>query len=207
MITYLLIALTVLISWLSLSNGDLFDRLKYNPYLVKHKKEFYRLLTHGFIHADYGHLFINMFVLWSFGTAVENIFSDYFSGLSIPLFIFMYLGAILISAIPALREHGNTPEYNAVGASGAVSAVLFSYILMRPVNMLGVMLVIPVPAFIFGILYLWYEAKMQSKRDGIAHDAHISGALFGVTITILYNPKFVINFFLQIGEKLQDILK
>ncbi|MCZ2128643.1 MAG: rhomboid family intramembrane serine protease [Bacteroidia bacterium] len=207
MITYILIALSVLISLLALSNRDLFDKLTYNPFRVKHNKEYYRIITHGFVHADYGHLFINMFVLWSFGTDVESIFRDCFGLYSIPFYLLMYVGALLVSALPALKEYGNSPYYNAVGASGAVSAVLFSYILMRPVSLLGVMLVIPVPAFIFGIIYLWYETKMQSKKDGIAHDAHISGALFGVTITILYNPKFVINFFLQIGEKLQDIIQ
>jgi len=195
------------VSLAALSNRELFDKLKYNPFQVKHHKELYRMLTHGFVHADYGHLFINMFVLWSFGTAVEDVFYDYFDGLATPFYLLLYFGALIVSALPAFKEYKDTPAYSAVGASGAVSAVLFSFILMKPLKLLGVMLVIPVPAFIFGIIYLWYEAKMQNKRDGIAHDAHISGALFGVTITILYNPKFVLNFFLQIGEAIEHVIK
>jgi len=205
MITYILIGLSVLMSLMSFSNVNLFDRLKLNPYSVKESGQYYRVLSHGFIHADIGHLFINMFVLWSFGTALEDLFQIYFGPWGIVFFLIIYFGGMIVASLPALKKHGDNPYYNAVGASGAVASVLFSYILINPVSMLGLMLVIPIPAFVFGILYIWYETKMQNRNDGIAHDAHVFGALFGFTLTIVLDPYFIIEFFTQIFEKVQGI--
>lgn len=205
MITYILIGISALLSLLCFSNVTLFDRLKMNAYSVMQDRQYYRIISHGFIHADIAHLLINMFVLWSFGTALEEFFAIYFGVWGSLLFLLIYFGGMIVASLPALKNHGDDPYYNAVGASGAVASVLFSYILIFPVSMLGLMLVIPIPAFVFGILYIWYETKMQHRKDGIAHDAHVFGALFGFTLTIVFNPFFIIEFFTQIIEKAQSL--
>jgi membrane associated rhomboid family serine protease len=195
MITYILIAINVLVSISAFSNKQLFDKLKYTPYLVRNNNEWHRLVSHAFLHANYTHLFVNMFVLYSFGTAVEFLFERHFDNWGVLLFLLLYVGGFLMAGFPALKKHGDNPYYHAVGASGAVASILFAFILMSPVSLLGLFLVIPIPAFVFGILYMWYETKMQNKNDGIAHDAHITGAIFGFTLPLVFYPKFILNFF------------
>jgi membrane associated rhomboid family serine protease len=195
----------VLLSIASFGNIALFDRLKFNAYAVSREKQYYRLFTHAFIHANYTHLFVNMFVLFSFGTAVESLFEIYFGNFGMLLYVILFVGGLIAASMPAMKKHADNPYYNAVGASGAVAAVLFCYILMRPVSMLSLMLVLPLPAFVFGILYIWYESKMQDKNDGIAHDAHIFGALLGFTLPLVFNPEFFIDFFFQILTFIRDL--
>lgn len=175
-------------------------KLEYNPYLVVHRGEWLRLVSHAFVHADLMHLLVNMWVLFVFGRITEAHYNFYFEGRGIFLFLFLYLGGILFSILPAISKHKNNPSYNAVGASGAVSAVLFASILFRPLSEIYIMFIpIGIPAFIFGGLYLFYEAYMNKRaKDNVAHDAHFWGALFGIAFTLVLKPEIGLDFINQI---------
>lgn len=199
-LTIQIIVVTCFVSVAAFFNRNLFLKSEYNPYRVIHSKEWLRLISHAFVHANWIHLFVNMWVLFVFGMISETYYNVYFKEKGKLLYFFLYFGGILFSAIPAIVKHKNHSYYNAVGASGAVSAVLFSSILFRPMSNIHILfLPIGIPAFIFGILYLIYEAYLNKiAKDNIAHDAHIWGAIFGVVFTLLLNPQIAIDFFNQI---------
>ena len=196
-ITLLIVIATSAISISAFSNRNLFDKLVFDPYLVVQNKEYYRVITHAFLHGGWAHLLINMFVLYQFGGVVEDSFAGLFGQNGWIFYLILYMGGIVAASLPTLQKEANNPYYRSIGASGAVAAVLFSYILMYPTNMLGFMIVIPMPAIVFGVLYLWYERRMatQGVQDGIGHDAHYFGAIFGVLCTILFKPTLGIQFF------------
>lgn len=196
MVTLIIVVVTVLFSLMGFNNRTLFTNFLFDPYLVAHKKQHYRIFTHAFLHGGWPHLLINMFVLYQFGGAVENSFHVLFGSKGLWYFLTLYFGGILASSLPTLKKEANNPYYKSIGASGAVSAVLFSYIVMFPTNMLGVMIVIPIPAIIFGVLYLWYEKRMalQNQNDGIGHDAHYYGAVYGALVTVVFKPQLAIDF-------------
>ncbi len=190
-LTILLIGLTCLISIPAFSNGEMKYRLLHYPYLETHNGEWYRILTSGFIHADWVHLFINMFVLYQFGGIVESIYVDQLFGpmWGRVLFLVMYLVGIVFANLPSLGKHKDNQRYSALGASGAVSGVLYAYILFAPWSMLGLFGIIPVPAIVFGVLYLIYSSyAAKHSRDNIGHDAHFYGALFGFFFTLALKP-------------------
>ena len=208
MITYIIIGFTILVSFTAFSNRDLFNKYLFDPYLVKHKNQWYRIFSHAFLHGGWGHLLINMFVLWQFGVFVEHTFIAEFGQIGIFYYLILYFGGIIVASIPSLQKHGDNPYYTSIGASGAVASVLFSYIIMFPTHTLGLMFVIKIPAILFGVLYLWYEKRMadQGVNDGIGHDAHYFGALFGILATIIFKPAFLLNFFNQISFALSSWL-
>jgi membrane associated rhomboid family serine protease len=175
-------------------------KLRFSPFMVKNKNQTYRFFTHAFVHADWMHLFINMFVLLSFGRIVEAFFEQVFEGKAMVYYIILYLGGILFSSLPSYWKHQHDPVYSAVGASGAVSAVLFSCILFAPLSGIYLMFIpIPIPAFVFGFLYLAYEAySARRASDNIGHDAHFWGAMYGVIITLMLNFNIGIHFVEQI---------
>jgi membrane associated rhomboid family serine protease len=189
---------------LAFSNQEWMDKLLFSPYRTIHNKEWHRLVTHGFVHADYMHLFINMFVLLSFGTAVENIFnvlknSGVISS-SILHYIILYFGGIVIASLTTLKKHKDNFYYHSVGASGAVSAIVFTYIFFDPLSKLLLMFVIPIPAIVFGIAYLGYSHYMSKKgSDYINHDAHFVGSVFGFIYPLLINPKLITIFLNKLG--------
>lgn len=195
-ITFLIIFITGVTSYLAFSNRETFYNLKFNAYLIHHNRQYYRFFSYGLIHVDWMHLLINMFVLFSFGTAVESSFSEHFGNLANLYFVLLYMGGIVFSTVAAYLKHKNNDYYNAVGASGAVSAILFSAIIMRPeMSVMFIFLPIPIPSYVFGALYLIYSAYMAKQaNDNIGHDAHFWGAVFGLVFTILLNPSFVTNF-------------
>ena len=199
-INTLIIAITAIISFLSFSNRDLFAKLEYNPWLCYHRKQWYRMISHALIHADLFHLLVNMFVLWSFGRIVEAWFGNLFGIKGIWFYLLLYVGGVLFASLPGLRKHRDDPAYNAVGASGAVSAVLFAAILLQPLSEIRLFLIpFGIPAFIFGPLYLFYEVYMDKRSsDRIAHDAHYYGAVFGLLFCVLLEPRIFINFLNQI---------
>ncbi len=196
-INFLIIALTVLVSLYAWSNRELFDKLKLNPYMVVHRKEYFRVLGHGFLHADYTHLIFNMITLYFFGGIVEQVFIELFP-LGKMLFILFYLLAIIVSSLPSIIKNRNNAYYNSIGASGAVSAVLFASILFVPNNeILMLPIPFPIPAYIFGVLYLLVSFYLSKKNmDNIGHDAHIAGALFGIIFPILLKPS-ILDFFIN----------
>ena len=180
----LILAVTVGASLFAMKRPQILEKLMLVPYNVNHFKEYYRIVSHGFIHADGTHLFFNMFVLWEFGTTVEAEM-----GSSFPV---LYFGALLTATIPALTKHKDNANYRSLGASGAVSAVLMAFIVAHPTQPLLLFFIIPMPAIFAGVLFFLYERHMQKNGgSGIAHDAHIYGALFGLLFSIVKDPSSI----------------
>lgn len=195
-VTLIIVIVTCMISIPAFSNRQLFDQLKHHPYTEKREKQYYRWLTSGFLHGSWMHLGINMYVLHEFGRHVERWFQNMFGdGMGSIMFLIMYLLTIVLADTPTYFKHQDNPRYAAIGASGGVSGVLFAFILYQPWSMLGLYFIIPIPAIIFGVLYLWYESwAAKNSRDNIGHDAHFWGAIAGVVITIVYKPSIFTDF-------------
>lgn len=203
MITWLIIVITAITSILAFNNRSLYDKLLFDPYRIFHMRQYHRFFTHGLVHADWMHLAINMFVLLSFGKMVENVFIYFFGqGKGVYFFLLLYIGGILLSSTPSYAKHKNNSWYTAVGASGAVSAVVFASILISPLSGIRFIFIpIDIPAFIFGFLYLIYSAYMARRgQDNIGHDAHFWGALYGLVFTILIKPALIAGFISEINE-------
>ena len=190
--TIILIVITVAVSYAAFKSPKLMDQLQFNASKIYYKKEFHRLITHAFIHASWEHLFVNMIVLFSFGLAIETYFKLNFGSLHSIYYILLYFGGILVSNIYALFKHRKNYFYNSVGASGAVSAVLFAAIFFDPWNMIYFFGILPIPGIVFAVLYLVYSYQMGKKQnDNVAHDAHLLGALYGFIFPILLNPRLL----------------
>lgn len=199
MITILIVILSVLTSVAAFRREELFNKLDLSPTRIVHQKEYYRIFTHAFLHADYFHLGINMLVLYSFGRYVEQIFSQLesagliFSG---PFFyILLYVIGIVLASVSTISRHRNNESYSAVGASGAVSAIVFSYIFFAPLEKIYFYMVLPIPGILFGVLYLVYSSYMsRRKSDNINHSAHFWGAVVGFVFPILLEPSLFMVF-------------
>lgn len=190
MITYGIIGLTVLISFLCFSNRQLFEKLSMNPYRTVHSGEWYRLITHGFVHADGTHLFVNMFTYWSFGTYIEKVFG--IMGFGVWAYLVLYFGGMIVASVYDLLRYRNDPYYSSIGASGAVAAVLFCTIFLNPWDKILLFAVVPIPGILFGILYLIYCQYMARRGGGnINHNAHFYGAVFGFIYPILLEPRLL----------------
>jgi len=197
--TFIIIAVTLIISFLSFSNTELFDRLKFNAYLINSHNEGWRFVSYALVHAGWAHLLINMYVLYSFGGFVEKSFQANFGPKGLLYYGMLYLGGILFSTLWDYGKYKTDPYYNAVGASGAVSAVVFSSILLNPGSSIFIFPIpFPLPSWIFGILYLIYSAYMGKKgTDNIGHNAHFWGAVYGLILTIILVPGVLQAFFSQ----------
>ncbi len=203
MITLIIIGVTSLVSYLAFQNNDLMDKLQFNAAKVVHQKHYYRLVSHAFIHANWSHLLVNMFVLYFFGRGIEQYFQYYFGIKATVFFLVLYFGAILASNIWSLIKHQNDYYYNAVGASGAVSAMVFAFIFFNPWEKLYFFAVLPVPGIVFALGYLAYSYHMSKKsNDNVAHDAHLLGSIFGFIFPILLKP----DLFGQFIDQLFSIL-
>ncbi|PKP05305.1 MAG: rhomboid family intramembrane serine protease [Bacteroidetes bacterium HGW-Bacteroidetes-6] len=198
---YLIILIaTVAVSVLSFNQRDLYVKLLFSPYEIQRKKQWYRFFTYGFVHADFIHLFVNMWVLYIFGDAVENTLFFLFSQKGMLYFSLLYTGGLAFSTLYAFGKHRNNYTYSAVGASGAVSSVVFAYIMMYP---LAGLMIFPfpfeIPAFVFGLLYIIYSWIMARRgKDNIGHDAHLFGALYGIVFIIIVYPDFLKLFIKQV---------
>jgi len=199
-ITYLIIGVTALTSFMAFNNHDLFLKMKHWPYQEARRGEWYRWLTSGFLHADPMHLIFNMLTLYFFGVYVESWFAALFPGIGSFIYLLFYLAAIVAASSATYQKFKNTSSFASIGASGAVAAVLFACILLDPT--IGIMLFfipIPIPGFIFGILYLWYSSyAAQRGGDNIDHTAHFFGAVFGFFFPILLRPSLFLEFFEQL---------
>ncbi len=200
MITSIIIILTVIVSLFCFYGGG-FNALKFNAYQIWHSKQWYRMLSYGFVHGSWWHLFFNMFTLHFFGRVVEQYFVAFFGNtIGIILYIVLYITAIVISTLGDLIKYRNHYNYNAVGASGAVSAILFASILFEPQMGIYIYLIpIPIPGYIFAPLYLlycWYMAKRNA--DNIGHSAHFWGAVYGLLFPLICNPAFFSYFISQL---------
>ena len=197
-ITLLIIGFTVLISYQGFSRRDIIDRFKHFPYREMQQREFFRLLSSGFVHADWMHLIINMFVFYSIGQGIELYLRAHFgTPLSQIYFVILYLLIIILANIPTLFQHQHNPAFSSIGASGAVSGFVFMYILLDPWATFLLMFVIPMPAIILGVGYLIYSSWAARKGHGrIDHSAHFAGALAGMALFILLRHE-VINEFIN----------
>jgi membrane associated rhomboid family serine protease len=194
-ITLAIIFITSLISISGFSQGKIIDELIFWPPAISKKHQYYRFITCGLIHADYMHLIFNMVTLYFFGTIMEAHYQGEL-GLQKWYYLALYIGALIVSNIPTYIKHRNDENYRSLGASGAVSAVLFAFILLSPWQRIYV-IVFPVPAIIYGGVFLFYSAYMSRKGgDRVNHDAHFYGALFGILFTIAIRPD-VVNVFLN----------
>jgi len=200
-ITLVIIAVTVLVSLAAQNNQRLFENLLFQPFVMHESKDWFRFLSHGFIHGGTMHLLVNMYVLWMFGTAVEEAYGALTGRNPLLPYLVLYLGGIVLSSLPGYFKHRHDPTYRAVGASGATSAVVFSFILLHPdTKLMLIFLPIPMAAWIFGGLYLAYEWYMSKRGKGnIAHDAHYFGALYGIAFTAMLGPRVVGNFIDAVG--------
>jgi len=195
MITYLIIGITAVVSFLAFQNVSLMEKLQFNAAQVVHRKQYYRLISHAFVHVSWTHLIVNMLVLYFFGRNVETYFGYFFGNKAVFYFIMLYLGGMLASNVWSLIKHQNDYYYNAVGASGAVSAVLFTFIFLDPWEMLYLFAIIPIPGIVFGVGYLIYSYQMgKRKTDNVAHDAHFLGAVFGFVFPIILKPELFSRF-------------
>lgn len=185
-LTVLIIAITVLVSWLAFNNAKLLERLILWPPAIARRHQYDRLVTHGFIHADFQHLLFNMITLYFFGRAVEQWFVPYIGKVG---FVLFYLSAIVVAILPTYLKHRNDANYRSLGASGAVSAVLFTFILVQPWSLI-IVFVLPVPAIVYGVLYVGYSIWMDRQgRDNVNHSAHLWGAGYGILFTLMMEPR------------------
>jgi membrane associated rhomboid family serine protease len=192
-------AVTVAISLLAWQKPAWLDAMTMSPYRIHKKQEYWRFLTSGFIHADFTHLFFNLFSFYFFGTQLEYIFSIIFPGIGGYVYVVFYLLAILVADLPTYFKQRNNLYFNSLGASGAVSAVIFAGIMFFPTEKIYLFGVVGIPGFIYAGLFTWYSIAMDRKgRDYVNHSAHLYGGLFGVLFVSLTRPSTWIEFIQQI---------
>lgn len=198
-ISLILIVITVVVSFVAWQKPHVLDSFTMNPYRIVRRNEYWRFLTSGFIHADFAHLFFNLFSFFFFGYQLEQIFSILFPEIGAILFVLFYLSSIIVADLPTFFKQKSNPYYNSLGASGAVSAVIFAGILFFPVEKIYLFGFVGIPGFVYAGLFTWYSIAMDKKGGGnINHSAHLYGGLYGwIFITLLY-PKVWINFVQQI---------
>ena len=195
-ITYALIGITCVVSWIAFNNRKLADRLILWPPAIDKNRQYDRLLTYGFIHADFMHLLFNMITLFFFGPLIEQLMS----GFGLWVFPLFYLSALVVSILPTYLKNQKNPNYLSLGASGAVSAVLFAFILLDPWRLIFVFF-IPLPAIVFAVLYVGYSIWMDKRGgDRINHSAHLAGAAYGVMFLLIMQPKVLGHFLAQLQQ-------
>ncbi len=211
-ITIVIIVITCIISYMAgltpqerMSRNGLFDKLKHYPVAEKGNKEFYRMLSSGFLHGSWTHLIFNMYVLWTFGETIENQFMSTFGSMGRLIYVLFYLSAIVVADIPSYFKHQNNPGFASIGASGAVASILFVFIMFRPMD--GLMFIFfpffAFPAIVLGIGYLIYSSwANKNSRDNIDHSAHFAGAIYGIIFIIALHPSVITTFLSRIQEGL-----
>ena len=198
----LLIVITVVVSALCFRQRDLFYRLALSPFQVVHSKQYYRLLTHMFVHGSWLHLIINMLVFYSFASEVWELFHSLADSgwVSVPTlhFLTLYLGGGVTAAVLGLPKQKDNPAALSVGASGGVASVIFASIFFDPWTTLYLFALVPIPGILLGVGYVVYSWRMAARNvnDHIDHRAHLYGAIFGFIYPLLMNPK-LISFFLS----------
>ncbi len=193
--TIILIIITVVISIAAFNSEQIMNALRFNACKVYHKKEWHRLITHAFVHGNYEHLIINMIVFFSFGDAMEHFFKLNYGSQGVIYYLLLYFGSVLFSCVYSLFRHKDNYYYNAVGASGAVSAILFASIFIDPWRKLLLFFVLPIPGIVFALAYLGYSYYMAKKQsDNIGHDAHFLGALFGFVFPMFIDSRLFTMF-------------
>jgi len=213
--TIIIVAITALISFIGFSSQQIINALIFNPYTIKRNFQWYRFVSHGILHGDIPHLAFNMIALYSFGQMVEmHAFGSYcvFDSKATIFFIVLYVTALVVSSIPSYLKHQNNTNYNALGASGAVSAVIFAGITLLPQLPIRFMFIpIDIPGIVFGVVYLAVSAYLDKKgNSNIGHSAHFWGAVYGVLFTFisisLFGKMNVLNNFIQQLQAMPSIV-
>jgi membrane associated rhomboid family serine protease len=197
MITLLIILVTCVVSILAFRNQRLMDDLILWPPALSRSREYYRLVSYGLVHADTGHLFFNMISLYFAGRIMEEFFTEAMGPLG---FLTFYIGALLFSILPSYIANRRNASYRSLGASGAVSAILFSFILLAPWSRIY-LIIVPMPAIIYAVLFVGYSIYMDKRGgDNVNHSAHLWGAVYGVIFTIALNPAVLPHFVNELSQ-------
>ena len=193
-------AITIITSLLAFSNNNLYGRMMLHPYTVSRGKDIHTIITSGLIHRDWMHLFFNMLSFCFFAFGLEPLLGHV-------QFAILYTVSLILSDMPTVLKHKDHYSYYSLGASGAVSAVIFSAILYNPLARMVILPIpIPIPAVIFGVLYLVYcHYASKYSRDQINHDAHFYGALSGLMITIIFHHEILPDFWQQITMAVSNL--
>ena len=206
-ITLAIIVITVLVSIGAFNNQKIMDDLIFYAPAIK-RNQWYRFLSHGLIHGDIFHLVFNMYALYSFGTSLERNFSDplIFGEAGRWIYLLLYLSALVVASIPDYIKHRDNYHFKSLGASGAISAVIFGSIVLTPGSKIGIIFFpVGIPAYLFAIIYLGVSAYLDRKGGtNINHGAHFWGALYGLAFTVAFlkafsDFDFVSNFLYQVG--------
>lgn len=201
-VTIIIIAVTVITSIVGWRKKEWMFKGMFNAYDIARNKHYSRLISHAFLHADTSHLLFNMITLFFFGRLVEEWFGYVFE-FGTFVYILLYLSAAVFSSLPDLYKHRNNPDYYALGASGAISAVLFSAIMFEPTMKIYIFLIpVGIPAIIFAPLYLIYCQWMtKHAKDNVGHSAHFWGAVYGIIFTIVAYPDVIEEFIAAIAGR------
>lgn len=185
---------TVITSLYAFYNENALNNMILHPYSVSRKQKLYTLITSGFIHNDWMHLFFNVFSYYAFAFYLESVIGHW-------QFLVLYMVSLVLSDLPTVYKNRDNYGYRSLGASGAISAVVFSFILFNPTSKMGILLIpVMIPAYIFGVLYLVYcTYASKYSHDRINHDAHLYGALSGIVITIILKPEAINAFLTGMG--------
>lgn len=191
-ITLIIVIITAIVSVTAFSNQKIMDDLIFDPPAITNRNQWYRFFSCALIHGDFVHLAFNMFSFYSFGGFVEANFNYIFGSLGPVLYIALYVISQFVCLVPTYIKHKNNYYYKSLGASGAVSAVIFAGIFLSPLQKIGILFIpIGIPGFIFGFLYLAITAYLDKKGAGhINHSAHLFGALTGIILLILFGYVF-----------------
>ncbi|MDE3250270.1 MAG: rhomboid family intramembrane serine protease [Bacteroidota bacterium] len=186
-ITLIIIIATCGISLMAFFNEKVFDDLIFYPPAITERKQYYRFFTCGLIHANYGHLFFNMYSLYMFGEYVESQFENVFGANGKWLYLLMYVSALAVCLLPTYNKNKHNSNYRSLGASGAVSAVVFAFMFLEPLRKIGIIFIpVMIPGFMFGFIYLVVSSILDRRGGGnINHSAHIWGALYGIGFLIV----------------------
>jgi len=186
-----IIVANVLMSYKGFNDLSFFRKYEFHVGSIRAGEQI-RMFSSGFLHADFPHLIFNMLTLYFFAPVVIEYLGDF-------SFALIYIGSLIFGSLLTMLLHKNDYSYRAVGASGAVTGVLYSAILLQPDMMLGIFFVIPIPAYLFGILYLLYSIYgMKAKNDNIGHTAHFGGAIGGYVITLVKDPQLFVDHTLMV---------
>jgi membrane associated rhomboid family serine protease len=193
-ITVIIIIVNCIVSYMALSNPTVMNKLILTPYWVERRQEYYRFLTSGFVHGDYMHLAFNMISLYFFGDNVET-------NLGTGMYVVLYLLALVVSDIPTYLKYKSNSNYASLGASGAVSAIIFASVVFNPIKSICLYGILCFPAFVFAILYLAYSYYMDKRnKDHVNHSAHFYGAVVGLVFVAVLHKSAVVTMLLSIQQ-------
>lgn len=198
-ICWVIMGVTALVSMAAWQRDSWMETMMMSPSRIAEHGEYWRFLTSGFIHADFTHLFFNLFSFYFFGTQLEYIFSVIFPGFGPWVFLVFYLLGIIVADLPTFFKQKNNHYFNSLGASGAVSATIFAGIMFFPTEKIYLFGIVGIPGIIYAGLFTWYSIEMERRgRDFVNHSAHLYGGLFGVVFVTLTYPQVWISFVQQI---------